>query len=224
MKALLSHQPGGPDTLKLSDLPEPTPGPGELLVRVRAAAINFPDVLIIEDKYQLKPQRPFAPGGERPMGTWVVVAGDVVADDPELDTAVRPPHRGADDLDIYARLRAALRGEHAALRPRALEGLDLSVGPARRGGCRRTEHDQELRSGERGLDLFAEVGPGRQILLVAEDRRQPPRHNAVGGQPAGQRTGDAEPFELAVQPVGERLVLMAVAEEGVVTRPEARDT
>ncbi|WP_310467559.1 NADPH:quinone oxidoreductase family protein [Sphingomonas sp.] len=64
MKALLSDSPGGPDTLRLADLPDPVPGPGELLVRVRAAAINFPDVLIIEDKYQMKPPRPFAPGGE----------------------------------------------------------------------------------------------------------------------------------------------------------------
>ncbi len=40
------------------------PGPGQLLVRVRACAINYPDVLIIEDKYQFKPPRPFAPGGE----------------------------------------------------------------------------------------------------------------------------------------------------------------
>jgi NADPH:quinone reductase len=64
MKALLSNEPGGPDTLRIDDLPDPRPGPGELLVRVRAAAINFPDVLIIEDKYQLKPPRPFAPGGE----------------------------------------------------------------------------------------------------------------------------------------------------------------
>src|SRR5688500_8840037 len=70
MKALLSHQPGGPDTLQLSELPDPTPGPGELLVRVRAAAINFPDVLIIEDKYQMRPPRPFAPGGE--------IAGEVI--------------------------------------------------------------------------------------------------------------------------------------------------
>ena len=45
-------------------MPDPTPGPGELLVRVRACAINYPDVLIIEDKYQFKPPRPFAPGGE----------------------------------------------------------------------------------------------------------------------------------------------------------------
>src|SRR5690349_5960730 len=64
MKALLSHEPGGPETLRLDELPDPKPGPGELLIRVRAAAINFPDVLIIEDKYQLKPPRPFAPGGE----------------------------------------------------------------------------------------------------------------------------------------------------------------
>ncbi|WP_338502883.1 NADPH:quinone oxidoreductase family protein [Sphingomonas kaistensis] len=70
MRALLSHQPGGPDTLQLSELPDPTPGPGELLVRVRAAAINFPDVLIIEDKYQMRPPRPFAPGGE--------IAGEVI--------------------------------------------------------------------------------------------------------------------------------------------------
>ena len=64
MKALLSHEPGGPETLKVTELPDPKPGPGELLVRVRAAAINYPDVLIIEDKYQFKPPRPFAPGGE----------------------------------------------------------------------------------------------------------------------------------------------------------------
>jgi NADPH:quinone reductase-like Zn-dependent oxidoreductase len=64
MKALLSHEPGGPDTLRLTELPDPVPGPGELLVRVRAAAVNYPDVLIIEDEYQFKPPRPFAPGGE----------------------------------------------------------------------------------------------------------------------------------------------------------------
>ena len=64
MKALLSHEPGGPETLELAELPDPQPGPGQLLVRVKACAINYPDVLIIEDKYQFKPPRPFAPGGE----------------------------------------------------------------------------------------------------------------------------------------------------------------
>ena len=71
MKALLSTAAGGPETLQLSELPDPVAGPGELLVRVRAAAINYPDVLIIEDKYQMRPPRPFAPGGE--------IAGEVEA-------------------------------------------------------------------------------------------------------------------------------------------------
>jgi NADPH2:quinone reductase len=64
MKALLSHAPGGPETLRLEDVADPQPGPGQLQVRVKACAINYPDVLIIEDKYQFKPPRPFAPGGE----------------------------------------------------------------------------------------------------------------------------------------------------------------
>ena len=71
MKALRSHAPGGPDTLVIDELPEPVPGPGELVVRVYAAAVNYPDVLIIEDKYQFKPPRPFSPGGE--------IAGEVTA-------------------------------------------------------------------------------------------------------------------------------------------------
>jgi|SRR5579884_1105476 len=71
MRALLSREPGGPETLRIEQVPDPVPGPGELLVRVRACSINYPDVLIIEDKYQLKPPRPFAPGSE--------IAGEVVA-------------------------------------------------------------------------------------------------------------------------------------------------
>jgi NADPH:quinone reductase-like Zn-dependent oxidoreductase len=64
MKALLSRAPGGPETLELAELPDPVPGKGQLLVRVKACSINYPDVLIIEDKYQFRPERPFAPGGE----------------------------------------------------------------------------------------------------------------------------------------------------------------
>jgi NADPH2:quinone reductase len=64
VKALLSNEPGGPETLVLTELPDPQAGPGQLLVRVKACAINYPDVLIIEDKYQFRPTRPFAPGGE----------------------------------------------------------------------------------------------------------------------------------------------------------------
>jgi NADPH2:quinone reductase len=64
MKALLSVAAGGPETLQLHDAPKPTPGRGEVLLRVAACGINYPDVLIIEDRYQYKPERPFAPGAE----------------------------------------------------------------------------------------------------------------------------------------------------------------
>lgn len=64
MKALLSRAPGGPETLELAEVPEPVAGKGELLVRIQYCSINYPDVLVIEDKYQFKPPRPFAPGSE----------------------------------------------------------------------------------------------------------------------------------------------------------------
>jgi NADPH:quinone reductase-like Zn-dependent oxidoreductase len=76
VEALLSHERGGPETLRFEEVPAPEAGPGELLVRVRACSMNFPDVLIIEDKYQLRPQRPFAPGGE--IAGEVIAAGDGV--------------------------------------------------------------------------------------------------------------------------------------------------
>lgn len=64
MKAWMSHAAGGPQTLVLEELPEPEAADGELLVRVQAVGINFPDGLLIRDRYQVKPPRPFAPGGE----------------------------------------------------------------------------------------------------------------------------------------------------------------
>src|SRR5271154_722972 len=65
MKALLSKTAGGPETLVLEDVPEPVePGDGQIVLRVKACAVNYPDVLVIEDKYQFKPPRPFSPGSE----------------------------------------------------------------------------------------------------------------------------------------------------------------
>jgi NADPH:quinone reductase len=64
MKALLSVEVGGPGTLVIKDMPSPSPKPGWAVVSVKACGVNYPDVLIIEDKYQFKPPRPFSPGGE----------------------------------------------------------------------------------------------------------------------------------------------------------------
>jgi NADPH2:quinone reductase len=64
MKALLSKVVGGPDALVLEDVASPEVKPGGAVVTVKACGVNYPDVLIIEDRYQFKPPRPFAPGGE----------------------------------------------------------------------------------------------------------------------------------------------------------------
>jgi len=64
MRAVLCRRFGPPETLAVEDVPSPLPGPGEVRVRVKAAGVNFPDALIIEDKYQIKPPLPFSPGGE----------------------------------------------------------------------------------------------------------------------------------------------------------------
>ena len=64
MKAVVCERYGPPDSLVVKELPSPRPGKGEVVVSVRAASINFPDVLIIENKYQFKPPLPFSPGSE----------------------------------------------------------------------------------------------------------------------------------------------------------------
>ncbi|MBY0563949.1 MAG: NADPH:quinone oxidoreductase family protein [Hyphomonadaceae bacterium] len=64
MKALMSTKIGPPESLELIEVPDPVAGEGEVVIAVKAAGVNFPDALIIEDKYQFKPERPFAPGGE----------------------------------------------------------------------------------------------------------------------------------------------------------------
>lgn len=64
MRAVLSRAPGGPETLVVEEVMDPRPMKGEVVIEVKAVGINFPDTLIIEDRYQFKPQRPFSPGGE----------------------------------------------------------------------------------------------------------------------------------------------------------------
>ncbi len=64
MKALMSTKVGGPDSLEMLEVDNPAAGKGQVVIDVKACSINYPDVLIIQDMYQFKPPRPFAPGGE----------------------------------------------------------------------------------------------------------------------------------------------------------------
>ena len=64
MKALLCTQFGGPELLELTEVPDPVAGEGSVVIDVKACAVNFPDVLMIQNLYQYKPPLPFCPGGE----------------------------------------------------------------------------------------------------------------------------------------------------------------
>jgi NADPH2:quinone reductase len=64
VKAVVCRQFGPPESLTIEDLPSPQPGEGQAVVSVRAASLNFPDVLVIQNKYQMKPPLPFSPGSE----------------------------------------------------------------------------------------------------------------------------------------------------------------
>ena len=77
MKAVLCKTFGPPASLVVEEIPSPVPGPGEAVISVKAASVNFPDVLIIQNKYQFKPPLPFSPGSE--VAGIVKAVGDGVA-------------------------------------------------------------------------------------------------------------------------------------------------
>lgn len=94
MRAVICQQYGPPEDLVVEDLPDPSPGPGQVVVRVRAAAVNFPDFLLIDGKYQIKIPPPFTPGSE--------LAGDVIAVGEGADYAVGDRVSGASFIGGFA--------------------------------------------------------------------------------------------------------------------------
>ena len=86
MRAVRCERWGGPEHLRIAELNLPAPGPGEVTIRIKAAGVNFPDVLIIQRKYQVQPELPFTPGAE--------VAGLVASVGPDV-VDLRPGDRVA---------------------------------------------------------------------------------------------------------------------------------
>ena len=64
MQAWLCENPVGVDALTWKEIPTPSPKEGEVLIEIKAASLNFPDLLIVQNKYQMKPALPFVPGSE----------------------------------------------------------------------------------------------------------------------------------------------------------------
>jgi NADPH2:quinone reductase len=161
MKTLLSIDPGGPETLELREVPDPTPGPGELRVRVLACALNYPDVLVIEDKYQSRPPRPFAPGFE--ISGVVDAVGDGVTGWTSGDRLIALlPHGGLAEKAIVKVDRAVRIGPERD--PAEGAALTLTYGTtiyalADRGG---------LKAGETLLVLGAAGGIGLSAIEVGK--------------------------------------------------------
>lgn len=103
MRGLILRELGEPENLALEILDDPVPGPGEVLVGMRAAAVNFPDLLTVQGKYQIRPDLPFVPGKE---GAGVVVAvGEGVS-------RVRPGDRVMVQVEYGTFAELALAPEH----------------------------------------------------------------------------------------------------------------
>jgi NADPH:quinone reductase len=162
MRAVLCRKFGPPELLEVVEIDDPTPGPQEIVVGVRAAAITFPDALMIEDKYQFKPKPPFIPGGD--------VAGIVEA-----------VGEGVEGFSVGDRVSGALGliggfAERAKVHVDAARRLDESIGFAEATGLLYAygtgwyglKHRGELQRGETLLILGASGALGMAAIELGK--------------------------------------------------------
>src|SRR5438132_14078291 len=159
MKAVVCKQYGPPESLSFEDLPSPRPGPGEAVVSVRAASVNFPDVLIIQNKYQFKPPLPFSPGSEL-AGVVKEVGSDV--------STVRPGDKVM-AFTTYGAFAEEVKTEAARLLP-IPEKMDFVTGAAFLLTYATSDHALRdrgaLKAGEALLVLGAAGGVGLAAIEI----------------------------------------------------------
>ena len=161
MKAALCKSLDGPDALVIEDMPEPLAGPGEVVVRVKAAALNFFDTLITRGKYQTKPALPFSPAGE--------IAGVVEVIGPRVEG-----WRHGDRVMAYlgyggAREFVAVPAERLIAIPEGVTdtiacGVPITYGTALHGFGARAQ----LKAGETVAVLGAAGGAGLAAVQIAK--------------------------------------------------------
>src|SRR6516162_9270954 len=107
MKALLCTHYGPPEEMELRELPSPKPGKNQVVVSVKACGVNFPDVLMIQDKYQFRPALPFPPGGE--VAGTVKAVGDGVSEVRVGDRVCVSMGHGGFAAEVLADARRCIR-------------------------------------------------------------------------------------------------------------------
>ena len=161
MKAVLCRQYGPPETLVIEDLPSPRPGAGEVVVAVKAASVNFPDILIIQNKYQFKPPLPFSPGSE--LAGVVKEVGDGVKDFKPGDKVIA--------FTTYGAFAEEVKTEASRLLPLP-EGMDFESGAAFLLTYGTSDHALRdrgaLRPGETLLVLGAAGGVGLAAIEIGK--------------------------------------------------------
>jgi NADPH2:quinone reductase len=161
MKALICEKHGPPEELRLADVAIPQPGEGEILIRVHSAGLNFPDSLIIQDKYQIKPDLPFAPGGE--------LAGNVTAVGPGVDN-FQPGDRVAalNNWGSFAEYAVA-EAQRSTLVPESMDLETASIFAFAYGTSHHAFKQRAgLQEGETVLILGASGGVGLAAVEVAK--------------------------------------------------------
>ena len=146
MKAVLCKAHGAPEDLVLEEVAEPVPGGGEVLVEVRATALNFPDVLMIAGKYQSQPPFPFSPGGE--------VAGTVLEAGPGV-TEFGPGDR------VFGGVSYGGFAERVAVASRNLQPMPESMSFAEASGISTTYGTSYY-----ALKQRAALQPGETLLVL----------------------------------------------------------
>ncbi len=191
----------------MGELPEPVAGPGEVVIAVTAAGVNFPDTLIVEGRYQFKPAPPFAPGGE--------AVGRVLSTGTGV-TRFRPGDRvGAVTLWGGFAERVAVPEARVAPLPEGLDDITAAAMLQAHGTAFHALHDRAaLRPGERLLVLGAAGGTG--LAAVALGAAMGAHVTAAAGSDAkcaiAREHGAAEAFCYAGADL--RATLKALAPEG----------
>ena len=161
MKAVVCKEFGPPDSLRVEELPSPRAGAGEAVISVKAASVNFPDVLIIQNKYQFKPPLPFSPGSE--LAGVVKEVGAGVAGFKPGDKVIA--------FTTYGAFAEEVKTEAARLLPLP-EGMDFVAGAAFLLTYATSDHALRdrgaLRAGETLLVLGAAGGVGLAAIEIGK--------------------------------------------------------
>src|SRR5215218_6454704 len=161
MRAVLCKAYGPPESLVVEEVASPIAGPGEVVVSVKAAGVNFPDVLIIQNKYQLKPPLPFSPGSE--LAGLVTTVGDGV-------DHVKPGDR-VFAITGYGAFAEEVKTEAARVLP-IPAGMDFTTAAAFGLTYATSDHalrDRgQLKAGERLLVLGAAGGVGLAAIEIGK--------------------------------------------------------